>query len=107
MGVGNGLLVPVAAAMVLNALPDRALGTSSALSVVARFAGGAVGLAVIASAVASAPTLDAGLTWGYRAGAGAVLALAAAAGLLLSRSGAMGEGRALRGDDTGVQAGRV
>ncbi len=107
MGVGNGLLVPVAAAMVLNALPDRALGTSSALSVVARFAGGAVGLAVIASAVASAPTLDDGLTWGYRAGAGAVLALAAAAGLLLSRSGAMGEGRALRGDDTGVQAGRV
>lgn len=107
MGVGNGLLVPVAAAMVLNALPDRALGTSSALSVVARFAGGAVGVALIASAVASAPTLDDGLTWGYAAGAGAVLALAAAAGLLLSRAGAVGEGRAVGGDDTGVEAGRV
>lgn len=82
MGIGNGLLVPVAAAVVLNALPDRALGTSSSLSVVARFAGGAVGVAVIASAVASCATLDQGLTWGYWAGAATVLTLAAAAGIV-------------------------
>lgn len=88
MGIGNGLLVPVAAAAVLNALPDRALGTSSALSVVARFFGGAVGVAVIASAVASAAGLADGLTWGYRAGAGTELVLATAAVLLLNRGGA-------------------
>lgn len=107
MGIGNGLLVPVAAAMVLNALPDRALGTSSALSVVARFAGGAVGVAVIASAVASAPTLDQGLTWGYWAGAGSVLVLAITAVLLLVRGDAMRKGGAFGPDGSGVEANRV
>lgn len=107
MGIGNGLLVPVAAAAVLNALPDRALGTSSALSVVARFAGGAVGVAVIASAVASAPALDQGLTRGYWAGAATVLGLAVAAGLLLSRGRRMGEGGAVGGDGIVVESGKV
>lgn len=107
MGVGNGLLVPVAAAAILNALPDRALGTSSALSVVARFAGGAVGVAVIASAVASAATLDAGLTRGYWAGAATVLGLAVVAGLLLTRGLRMGEGGAVGGDRIGVEPGQV
>jgi EmrB/QacA subfamily drug resistance transporter len=107
MGVGEGLLVPVAAAAVLNALPDRSLGTSSALSVVARFFGGAVGVALIASAVASADTLADGLTWGYRTGAGAELVLAAAAVLLLIRGGAMRQGGAGRADRVGVQPGEV
>ncbi len=82
MGIGNGLLVPVAAAAVLNALPDRALGTSSALSVIARFAGGAVGVAVIASVLASSATLDDGITAGYWAGAAMVFALAVTAGIV-------------------------
>lgn len=101
MGVGNGLLVPVSAAMVLNALPDRALGTSSALSVVARFFGGAVGVAIIASAVASSAALEEGLTWGYRAGAGAVLVLAVVAVLLLGRGLPTAEGGSV-GTDTGL-----
>lgn len=92
MGVGNGLLVPVAAAAVLNALPDRSLGTSSALSVVARFAGGAVGVAVIASVVASSATLDQGITRGYWAGATTVASLGVSAGLVLLRGRGMGEG---------------
>lgn len=107
MGIGNGLLVPVAAAAVLNALPDRALGTSSALSVVARFAGGAVGVAVIASAVASAATLDQGLTRGYWAGVVTVLGLAVAAGLLRSRGRRMGEGGAVGGGRIVVESGKV
>ena len=107
MGAGNGLLVPVAAAMVLNALPDRALGTSSALSVVARFLGGAVGVAVIASAVASAGTLADGLTWGYRAGAATELVLAAAATLLLRRGRTVGEGRSVGADHVAVQQRQV
>ena len=107
MGVGNGLLVPVAAAAVLNALPDRALGTSSALSVVARFFGGAVGVAVIASAVGSATTLEQGLTWGYYAGAGTVAVLAIAAVLLLRRAGAVAERLPTGADDVGVEQGQV
>ncbi|WP_328361757.1 MFS transporter [Mycobacterium sp. NBC_00419] len=109
MGIGNGLLVPVAAAAVLNALPDRALGTSSALSVIARFAGGAVGVAAIASAVASAPTLDAGLTLGYWVGAVALLALAVAAGLQLTRTRrrTMGERGALDGGGRSWEPGQV
>ena len=97
MGVGNGLVVPVSAALVLNAMPDRSLGTSSALSVVARFAGGAVGVAIIASAVGSASTIDAGLTSGYWAGAVAVLVLGAVGGVLLLRGG-MGQRGSVRGD---------
>lgn len=93
MGVGNGLLVPVAAALVLNALPDRALGTSSALSVVARFFGGAMGVALIASAVGSADTLAEGLTWGYWSGAVAVLLLTGVAMLPLAGSRSVGERR--------------
>lgn len=100
MGIGEGLLVPVTAALVLNALPDRALGTSSALSVVARFFGGAMGVAVIASALASAGAVEEGLTWGYRAGAVTVLVLAIAAVLLLGRGGTVGKRRPL-GTDTG------
>jgi MFS family permease len=104
MGVGNGLLVPVAAAVVLNALPDRSLGTSSALSVVARFAGGAVGVAVIASALASGSSLDQGITWGYWTGAALVLALAAVAGLMLMRIRAMKKRRAVGMDGAEVQS---
>jgi len=107
MGVGNGLLVPVAAAAILNALPDRALGTSSALSVVARFFGGAVGVAVIASAVASAPALEQGLSWGYYAGAGMVAVLATAAVLLFRRAGAVAERSPAGSDDVGVEQGQV
>lgn len=107
MGVGNGLLVPVATAAVLNAMPDRALGTSSALSVVARFAGGAVGVAVIASAVASAPTMDQGLTWGYWTGAAVVLVLATAAALLLIRAHCVGKRGTLAGNDPAIEAGKV
>ena len=104
MGVGNGLLVPVAAAVVLNALSDRELGTSSALSVVARFAGGAVGVAVIASALASAPLVDQGITWGYWAGAALVLALAVAAGLLVARVRAMSKRGTVGGDRAAGQS---
>jgi DHA2 family methylenomycin A resistance protein-like MFS transporter len=110
MGVGGGLLVPVASAAVLDALPAVSLGTSSALSVVPRFTGGAVGVAVIASAVStvSAPassTLEDGLTAGYRAGGITALILAVAAGLLLARGRRLVERRTGRVDDPGVYLG--
>jgi predicted MFS family arabinose efflux permease len=110
MGVGGGLLVPVASAAVLDALPAVSLGTSSALSVVPRFTGGAVGVAIIASAVStvSAPassTLEDGLTAGYRAGGITALILAVAAGLLLARGRRLVERRTGRVDDPGVDLG--
>ncbi len=105
MGIGNGLAVPVSAALVLNARPGRSLGTASALSVVARFAGGAVGVALIASAAASAASLDAGLTRGYWAGAITVLALGAAGGALLLRGGGVGEGRPIEADRGSIDPG--
>lgn len=107
MGVGNGLVVPVSAALVLNALPDRSLGTSSALSVVARFAGGAVGVALIASAVGSAATLEAGVAWGYWAGAVAVLAVGAAGGVLLLRGRGVGQRGSVGTDGSGIDQGLV
>ena len=107
MGIGNGLVVPVSAALVLNALPDRSLGTSSALSVVARFAGGAVGVALIASALGSADTLDAGLTWGYWAGAAAVLVLGATGGALLLRARGVGQRGPVRTDRGGIDPGPI
>jgi len=111
MGIGNGLVVPVSAALVLNALPDRSLGTSSALSVVARFAGGAVGVAIIASAVGSTTSgpvwmLESGLDWGYWAGAVSVLVLGAAGAVLLLRGG-VGEGGPVGADGGGVDQGVV
>lgn len=105
MGIGNGLLVPIAAAAVLNALPDRDMGTSSALSVVARFAGGAVGVAAIASVVASAETLDRGLTGGYWAGAAMVFGLAVIAALILAGVRRVDEGGSAGSDDVAAQPG--
>ena len=74
---------------------------------VARFFGGAVGVAVIASAVGSATTLEQGLTWGYYAGAGTVAVLAIAAVLLLRRAGAVAERLPTGADDVGVEQGQV
>ena len=110
MGVGGGLLVPVASAAVLDALPAVSLGTSSALSVVPRFTGGAVGVAIIASAVSatSAPagaTLEDGLTAGYRAGGITALVLAVTAGLLLARGRRLVERPTGRVDDPGIYLG--
>ncbi len=107
MGVGNGLIVPVAAALMLNASPMGAMSTASALSVVARFAGGAVGVAVIASAAASAPALAEGVTRGYVAGAALVALLAVGAGIALRPSAGVVNGGARRGDERGVDAGVV
>lgn len=62
-GIGCGFITPVAVSLMLSSTPDALLPTSSGLSMVVRYGGGAVGLAVCASAVAvgmSAP-------WGYLA----------------------------------------
>jgi len=107
VGIAAGLLVPVCAAMVLNALPDAAMSTSSSLSVVARFAGGAVGVAVIASAAGSSSSLADGLTRGYWAGALLVAVLAVGAGAALLRSPGVGEGRPTQGNPGGVDPGGV
>lgn len=67
-GIGCGFITPVAVSLMLSSTPDTLLATSSGLSMVVRYGGGAVGLAVCASAVAvgmSAP-------WGYLA-AGALV----------------------------------
>lgn len=107
VGIAAGLLVPVCAAMVLNALPDAAMSTSSSLSVVARFAGGAVGVAVIASAAGSSSSLADGLTRGYWAGALLVAVLAVGAGAALARSPGVGKGRPTQGNPGGVDPGGV
>jgi hypothetical protein len=86
----------------MNALPPEAMSTSSSLSVVARFAGGAVGVAVIASAVSAVADTDAALTAGYWTGAVFVAALAVGAIVAITRSGAMGEGRPTAGGGGGV-----
>lgn len=106
LGVTAGLLVPVCAAAVMNALPAEAMSTSSSLSVVARFAGGAVGVAIIASVVGSASGPDAGLTRGYWAGAIIVAVLAVGAGAALVRS-AVPERGADRRDGGGIDPGPI
>ena len=70
-GIGCGFITPVAVSLMLSSTPDSLLSTSSGLSMVVRYGGGAVGLAVCASAVAvgmSAP-------WGYLAAGALVLVL--------------------------------
>ena len=70
-GIGCGFITPVGVSLMLSSTPDALLPTSSGLSMVVRFGGGAVGLAICASAVAvgmSAP-------WGYLAAGVLVLGL--------------------------------
>lgn len=70
-GIGCGFITPVGVSLMLSSTPDALLPTSSGLSMVVRYGGGAVGLAVCASAVAvgvSAP-------WGYLAAGALVLVL--------------------------------
>ena len=70
-GIGCGFITPVAVSLMLSSTPEALLPTSSGLSMVVRYGGGAVGLAVCASAVAvgmSAP-------WGYLAAGALVLVL--------------------------------
>ncbi len=71
VGIGCGFITPVAVSLMLSSTPDALLPTSSGLSMVVRYGGGAVGLAICASAVAvgmSAP-------WGYLAAGVLVLVL--------------------------------
>ena len=70
-GIGCGFITPVGVSLMLSSTPDSLLPTSSGLSMVVRYGGGAVGLAICASAVAvgmSAP-------WGYLAAGALVLVL--------------------------------
>ena len=70
-GIGCGFITPVGVSLMLSSTPDSLLPTSSGLSMVVRYGGGAVGLAICASAVAvgmSAP-------WGYLAAGVLVLIL--------------------------------
>jgi EmrB/QacA subfamily drug resistance transporter len=107
LGTAAGMIVPVCSATVMNALPPEAMSTSSSLSVVARFAGGAVGVAVIASAVSAVADTDAALTAGYWTGAVFVAALAVGAIVAITRSGAMGEGRPIARGGGGVDPGPI
>ena len=87
-GIGCGLITPVAVSLMLSATPEDLLPTSSGLSMVVRYGGGAIGLAVCASAAATAGA-PAG---GYLAGGILVLALGLAA-LFLQRRAAVAERR--------------
>ena len=81
-GIGCGFITPVAVSLMLSSTPDSLLPTSSGLSMVVRYGGGAVGLAVCASAVAvgmSAP-------WGYVAAGALVLVLGMGTAGFLRRS---------------------
>lgn len=83
-GIGCGFITPVAVSLMLSSTPDSLLTTSSGLSMVVRYGGGAVGLAVCASAVAvgmSAP-------WGYLAAGGLVLVLGIGTAAFLRRGAA-------------------
>lgn len=83
-GIGCGFITPVAVSLMLSSTPDSLLTTSSGLSMVVRYGGGAVGLAVCASAVAvgmSAP-------WGYVAAGTLVLVLAIGTAGFLRRDAA-------------------
>ena len=80
-GIGCGFITPVGVSLMLSSTPDSLLPTSSGLSMVVRYGGGAVGLAVCASAVAvgvSAP-------WGYIAAGGLVLVLGMGTAAFLRR----------------------
>lgn len=81
-GIGCGLITPVAVSLMLSATPEALLATSSGLSMVARFGGGAVGMAILATAAATGGAIS----WGYLAGAVLVGALALVAGRLLRRA---------------------
>ena len=70
-GVGCGLVTPVAVSSMMSATPEDLIATSSGLSMLARFGGGAVGMAILASAAA----IGASTSWGYAAGAVLVLGL--------------------------------
>ena len=80
-GIGCGFITPVGVSLMLSSTPDSLLPTSSGLSMVVRYGGGAVGLAICASAVAvgmSAP-------WGYVAAGGLVLVLGMGTAAFLRR----------------------
>ena len=80
-GIGCGFITPVGVSLMLSSTPDALLPTSSGLSMVVRYGGGAVGLAVCASAVAvgvSAP-------WGYLAAGALVLGLGIGTAVFLRR----------------------
>jgi hypothetical protein len=70
-GIGCGFITPVAVSLMLSSTPDALLPTSSGLSMVVRYGGGAVGLAICASAVA----VGASVPWGYLAAGALVLLL--------------------------------
>ncbi|MFM9034136.1 MAG: MFS transporter [Mycobacterium sp.] len=80
-GVGCGLITPVAVSLMLSATPESLLATSSGLSMVARFGGGAVGMAILASAAATGGAAG----WGYLAGGALVLGLGVFAVVLFRR----------------------
>ena len=70
-GIGCGFITPVAVSLMLSSTPDALLPTSSGLSMVVRYGGGAVGLAICASAVA----VGVSVPWGYVAAGALVLIL--------------------------------
>ena len=70
-GVGCGLITPVAVSLMLAFTPESKLSTSSGLSMVVRYGGGAIGMAVCASAAATGGASG----WGYLAGGVLVVAL--------------------------------
>mgnify|MGYP006278753099 CR=1 FL=1 len=92
MGTAGGLISPTSVARMLDDLDDMdGLGTASGLSVLSRFIGGTIGVAIIAPVAEAAPTAEDGIVRGSIAGAVVVLVLAALAlPPLLRRHGGKG-----------------
>ena len=81
-GLGGGFITPVSVNVMMSAPPPALLATSSGLSMIARFGGGAVGMAVLASAA----TTSGGSVSGYLAGALLLLFLGLGATALMHRA---------------------
>ena len=81
LAAGVGLVTPMSAVISVNDLPDAMVSTASGLSMVSRFLGAAIGVAVLASVVAGvggvAEAGEAGVWAAYAAGALACAALGA------------------------------
>ncbi|MFM8353221.1 MAG: MFS transporter [Actinomycetales bacterium] len=81
-GLGGGLIIPVSVNVMMSSTPEALLPTTSGLSMIARFGGGAVGLAVLASAAAAAGSTEPG----YLVGIMILLALGVGTGWFLGRA---------------------
>ncbi|MFM8239600.1 MAG: hypothetical protein ACKOAW_04725, partial [Actinomycetota bacterium] len=91
---GAGVLIPIGSVAILNGLPPAQTGSSSGTSMLARFAGASIGIAVLGTVLASAgsdrPHRDpvafaAAAGWAAAAGALALLSLLVAVAVLLAR----------------------